>query len=208
MNSKALELAEKINFMTRMPSFPSLSSLEHDLLLQHLRDLYEELDSLRRLQPKKEVDLLPARQDVKQVSEPMFIHSQAQNEQATNTTSEPIVKSKPDKTEVKSSLNESTTSEYGLNEKLKTATSELHQMIGAKSLKQLIDFNKRFAIVNELFHGDNAAFSVAIQQIDEMPDFSTANDYVNNHLIPDFKWDAQSQSCKLFMKLLRQKFGE
>ncbi|MBK8657400.1 MAG: hypothetical protein IPN22_00585 [Bacteroidetes bacterium] len=208
MNSKVLELAEKINFMTRMPSFPSLSTLEHDLLLQHLRNLYDELESLRKSPTPKALDSFPARQEIQQVSEPVFIHTQSQKEEALESTSEPIVISKPDKTEIKGSLNESTTSESGLNEKLKATTSELHQLIGAKSLKQLIDFNKRFAIVNELFQGDNAAFSAAIQRIDEMPDFSTANDYVRNQLMSEFKWDAQSQSCKLFMKLLRQKFGE
>jgi hypothetical protein len=47
MNSKVLELAEKINRITGRPSFPSISLLEHDLLLQHLRDFYQELEVLR-----------------------------------------------------------------------------------------------------------------------------------------------------------------
>src|SRR5687768_115596 len=47
MHSKVSELIGKINWLTAQSSFPQLSKLEFDLLMQHVRDLYQELDALR-----------------------------------------------------------------------------------------------------------------------------------------------------------------
>lgn len=203
MNSKVLELAEKINRITGRPSFPSISLLEHDLLLQHLRDFYQELEVLRVTQTstvKEHLQTIEAIASIEETALPEKISAKENKEPASAL--------KTDKTESKISLNENVTSESGLNEKLKPNTTELHQKIGAKSLKELIDLNKRFAIVNDLFHGDTQAFSIAIMQIDNASDFREADDYVRNHLMNNLNWDIQSQSCKLFLKLLKQKFGE
>jgi hypothetical protein len=203
MNSKVSELAEKINRITNRPSFPDMSLLEHDLLLQHLRDFYQELEALRITQTatvKEHVQIIEAVASMDKTELPEKI--------SAKENKEPISAVAADKPESKISLNENITSESGLNEKLKPNTTELHQKIGAKSLKELIDLNKRFAIVNDLFHGDTQAFSIAIMQVDNASGFKEADDYVRNHLMKNLNWDAQSQSCKLFLKLLKQKFGE
>lgn len=47
MRQRAHELLEKINALSGLSTFPNLSKLELDLLQQHLRDLYELIDSAK-----------------------------------------------------------------------------------------------------------------------------------------------------------------
>ena len=44
-SSKISDLLDKINKAIENPAFPGISKLEHDLLMQHLRNLYEEVDT-------------------------------------------------------------------------------------------------------------------------------------------------------------------
>src|SRR5688572_25430951 len=47
MQPKVSELVAKINWITSQSSFPDVSKLEFDLVMQYVRDLYDELHSLR-----------------------------------------------------------------------------------------------------------------------------------------------------------------
>jgi hypothetical protein len=42
---------------------------------------------------------------------------------------------------------------------------EIHKKLASKPLRELIDFNKRFAIVNELFKGDTAKFQQTVSAL-------------------------------------------
>src|SRR5260221_14355563 len=50
MHSKISELMGKINRLAAHPSFPQVSKVEFDLLMQHVRDLYDELASLKNIE--------------------------------------------------------------------------------------------------------------------------------------------------------------
>lgn len=219
MISKVSELAEKINFMTQLSSFPHLSALELDLLMQHLRELYAELDAIRhpktnsaKNQPVKDIVTEPAIEITKNIPEiktPLqeFETKNAEPVSLPITDVKSLEKEPVTNKESRTSLQERSNSAFSLNEKLKVNAPEIHDKLSSKSLRELIDFNKRFAIVNELFNGDTNLFAEALTQIDNAQTFSEADNYTQNELAKNLGWDTNSQSCKLFMKLVKQKFG-
>ena len=87
--------------------------------------------------------------------------------------------------------------ERGLNEKFATG-----------SIKSMIDFNRKFVFIQELFKGDSEAYSVAIDTIDGCENIQSAFHFITTSLLPQYNWDMSSQTVKLFDKLIRQKFGK
>jgi len=114
---------------------------------------------------------------------------------------------KTPKTNPKSSINESTKSGSSLNEKHKPALKEVHKKLSAKPLKDLIDFNKKFALQNELFQGNATVFAEVISKIDSLTDYSSAEKFLNDWQVKN-EWAEESQAARLFRKLVKQKFGE
>lgn len=123
---------------------------------------------------------------------------------------EPVVKAevKQKETVSKSSINESVESVSSLNEKVKSGSKEVHRKLSTKPLKDLIDLNKKFILLNELFKGNSEAFSAAIRHIDSVADYAAAEAFIKTELHTNYFWDESSQSVRMFMKLVKQKFGE
>lgn len=103
-------------------------------------------------------------------------------------------------------LNERIKTTGTLNERLKAASTEIHHKLTTRQFKEMIDLNRRFVFVNELFNGNADSFAQAIQMIDATQDYANAEAQVAL-LADEFKWDRTTQSAKLFAKLVRQKFG-
>ena len=109
---------------------------------------------------------------------------------------------------VTSSINESIKTGGSLNEKLKTSSSvEMHKKLAIKPLKELIDLNKKFILLNELFKGNAEAYTTAITHIDTRPDYETAQSFISTQLVSNYYWDETKQSTRMFSKLVRMKFG-
>ena len=119
------------------------------------------------------------------------------------------VEKKPEKVvQVSSTLNESIKTGGSLNEKLKTSsTVEVHKKLATKPLKELIDLNKKFVLLNELFKGNTEAYTTAIAHIDTLPDYETAQAFITTQLVSNYYWDETKQSTRMFSKLVRMKFG-
>ena len=71
----------------------------------------------------------------------------------------------------------------------------------------MIDFNKQYVLINELFKGDSQAFQTAVNQINDAPTIEVAFEYIKTELMPKYQWNGEMQSTRLFDKLVRQKFG-
>jgi hypothetical protein len=227
---KISDLLGKINKAIENPAFPAFSKLEQDLLMQHIRDLYQEIDAAVSGAPvKKETVIEPAvliKRPAIRPNEDLLI----KEETSVRKTAEPLkteaVVSKHEKTvvtkpEVKvekkaeksvqsgsSSINESIKSGGSLNEKLKTSsTVEVHKKLATKPLKELIDLNKRFVLLNELFKGNTEAYTTAITHIDTLPDYEAAQSFINSQLVSNYYWDETKQSTRMFSKLVKMRFG-
>lgn len=107
----------------------------------------------------------------------------------------------------KTSINESVQTVASINEKLKVASQEVHRKLSTKPLKDLIDLNKKFTLLNELFKGNSEAYSAAIHHIDSLSSVDEAENFIKSELASNYFWDESSQSARMFMKLVKQKFG-
>lgn len=211
MRSKISELLEKIN---RLANSSTLSTIDIDLLKQHVRDLYE---VVLVLQPEAE-----AKPIVKEVvkSEPVIVPVPVKEPEELPVIKEivkevaPVASTPVKEKEVKPvakkkvSINESTSAQDTLNEKLKPVSkSELHQQLAVKPLKELININKRFVLVRELFGGNADAFTQAVDTIDAAAHYEEAENYIHQELFATHHWEGTAQPTRLFIKLVKQKFG-
>ncbi len=225
MRPNVFELLNKINEMLLSASVHELSKLEFDLLKQNIQMLYEQVMEARNdQQPGK-----PISNQAKEINEPeieirteytkvekeVFIQPKVKVEQQVSTVSN--TKEEPDEVSVKkavtkqlpgASINDTVTGATSLNEKLKVTRNEMHKLHVSKPLKDQIDLNKRVVLVKELFSGSNDAFAFAIEKIDSFVAFSEADTYIKMELADSNKWDITSQTARMFMKLVRQRFGE
>ena len=225
---KISDLLDKINKAIENPAFPAVSKLERDLLMQHLRHLYDEIDNLGSNKKEEEKDpSVVTKRVVIRPNEDLLIKEEAPG----NKVAEPVKKAeavvvKEEKvitanTEVKvepkaekvvqtvsSSINESIKSGGSLNEKLKTSsTVEIHKKLASKPLKELIDLNKKFVLLNELFKGNTEAYTAAIAHIDTLADYDAAQAFISSQLVANYFWDEDKQSTRMFSKLVKMKFG-
>lgn len=146
-------------------------------------------------EPAVEIKYEPLQQPIKQ--EPVAVLE----EQAV-VSHTPIT----DKVEQTVPINERIKGSTDLNERWRGATTEVHQRFAMKPMKDMIDLNRRIAFVNELFKGNAEELNKAIQTIDAATDYEVAKAYVNS-LARTWNWYESSQSAKLFVKLVKQRFG-
>lgn len=187
------KISELLNKITELTNSSSLTTLEFDLLKQHIRNLYEEVEQLKNdIEEGKEV----------KQEQPKIV-------KVNNEHLLPVTSSNESTMATKDSINEKISSSGSLNEKLKTSSKkEIHKHLSTKPLKELIDMNKRFVLVNELFKGESDSFSQAVQHIDSVENYEDAKAYLQTELLRKYQWDEASQSVRMFFKLVKQKFGE
>ncbi len=227
-SSKISDLLDKINKAIENPAFPAISKLERDLLMQHLRDLYDEIDTPATHKKEAENDSpILTKRSVIRPNEDLLIKEEVPGNKVVEPTKkveaviakeEKIITAKAEvKVERKveqvlqtpsSSINDSIKSGGSLNEKLKTSsTAEIHKKLASKPLKELIDLNKKFVLLNELFKGNTEAYTSAIAHIDTLADYEAAQSFISNQLVANYFWDENKQSTRMFSKLVKMKFG-
>ena len=235
---KISDLLNKINRAVENPSFPGISKIERDLLMQYIRELYENVDESlttefagQKTPLKESVTIEPVliKRPAIRPNENLLISEEVKEEKITpSAKQEEVAVTRPTiiaQTEVKpvqkveaktektiqapaASINESIKTAGTLNEKLKTtATVEMHKKLASKPLKELIDLNKKFVLLNELFKGNAEAYSSAIAHIDTLQDYETAQTFVSTQLAANYFWDESKQSTRMFAKLIKLKFG-
>jgi hypothetical protein len=222
--SKVSDLLEKINWVLNNPDFPNISKIEMDILMQYTREFYNELDNLRAqiVVPVKETsDIIKSthtfwpeatnRKKQFQANDSLLLEEKQakvkevkpiEEKPKKATVQEPVVKETRTGT-----INENIKFPSSLNEKLKSSGNEVHKRLSSKPLKDMIDLNKRFVILNELFKGNAEAFSSAVNHIDSLNDYNEAQAFVQTQLVSNYFWDESSQSVRMFMKLVKQRFG-
>ena len=233
-SSRILDLLDKINSGIKRADLQNLSQIEYDSLMQHLRSLYEELyqqrkenaftmapndlDKITSAIENLETEKLPSKKTFLSNQHLLLTDSQhakkepveAQNKESISHRTETSIKptEKPEKKQLHSSINENVTNTGSLNEKLKhNSGNEMHKKLSTKPLKDLIDLNKRFVLLTELFKSNAEAFSAAIHHIDSLDNYPAAETFIQSQLASNYYWDQSSQSARLFMKLVKQKFG-
>jgi hypothetical protein len=94
-----------------------------------------------------------------------------------------------------------------LNERFQPQSKGLNERVAQGDLKKLIDFNRQFVFIQELFQNDAISYMKTIERINETEKIEDAILYLNNEIIHKYKWKPEQESVKLFEKIVRQKFG-
>lgn len=219
MRSNVSELLNKINRLAQLPGFPAVSHLEKDLLKQYLRELYEALDAEQgtvytsapnTFQDPVTEKVAETEKTKEETLQPEALVAAVTKPEQT-TVSEPVKEVREDIRDVipsvKASINQIVKPSVTLNERIKGAGKEIHRKFAAKPLKDMIDMNRRFVFVNELFDGDADSFSKAILYLDSLADYNEAFDTAQSLSIK-YSWNENAQPVRLFYKLLKQRFEE
>lgn len=192
------ELAEEPEVNTTIIEEPVLvEKVAEEFVAENISTtIVEEVPSL----PKEE-EVITATQIVEEIKEPLPIAEEPIK------VEEPIIE-KINPAILNESFSQQTTASF--NEKLQTNTFEtgLNERFAIGSMKSLIDFNRKFVFIQELFKGDSEAYNVAIDTIDKCENIQSAFHFITTSVLPTYKWDMNASSVKLFDKLVRQKFGK
>jgi len=73
-------------------------------------------------------------------------------------------------------------------------------------LKQAISLNDKMRYIKDLFNGYNLAYAEAIDLLNKMPDFKTADAFLQNNYAVKNNWAAKQETAEQFYELLNQRF--
>ena len=75
-------------------------------------------------------------------------------------------------------------------------------------LKKAVNLNEKLLYIKDLFNGYNLAYSEAIDIINKLPDFKSADTFLQNNYAVKNNWQAKQSTVDKFYDLLRQRFPE
>lgn len=207
------QFIQKIQSLQNDIETTSLSAIEKDILLQKIASLYENLlskNSTQQVVQKNEqvVEKNEPIQEIKPI-EPIVEEEKA-IEAVTQTVSEKNTSiSSPPEAEPKANsynLLDVKPEKPLLNERFQPQNKGLNERVAQGDLKKLIDFNRQFIFIQELFQNDAIAYMKTIERINETEKIEDAISYLNSEIIHKYKWKPEQASVKLFEKIVRQKF--
>ncbi|MBB5619708.1 hypothetical protein HDE69_000746 [Pedobacter cryoconitis] len=78
--------------------------------------------------------------------------------------------------------------------------------IEIKDLKQAISLNDKMRYIKDLFNGYNLAYAEAIDLVNKMPDFKSADEFLQRNYAAKNNWAAKQETADQFYELLNQRF--
>lgn len=75
-----------------------------------------------------------------------------------------------------------------------------------KDLKQSISLNDKLRYIKDLFNGYNLAYAEVIDLLNKMPDFKTADAFLQNNYAVKNDWSAKQDTADQFYELLHRRF--
>jgi hypothetical protein len=119
----------------------------------------------------------------------------------------------PDKVEEKVVQPAAAASRPTLNDLLASSqkTNSYNQETSAPTvtdLKKAVNLNEKLLYIKDLFNGYNLAYSEAIDIINKLPDFKSADTFLQNNYAIKNNWQAKQTTVDKFYGLLKQRFPE
>ncbi len=187
-----------------------IPQIEFDLVLQNVRELYQELHVLQRLNDPYEYAVHPApvkppvpppAQEQESLADPVILHVEKPKSSARKETKE----KHPDQDTVPDLFGGE---QPTFNIRLQEARE---QSLGPKPphadhLKALISINDKFIFINELFDGNLREYNETIETLNGFMDRRQAFDFfdlVRNKNL----WDPSTTAFKKLQEVLERKFG-
>jgi hypothetical protein len=77
-----------------------------------------------------------------------------------------------------------------------------------QDLKRSISLNDKLVFVKDLFNGYSLAYQEAIDQLERLEDFESADQYLKTHYVEAYNWIEKSATAEKFYDLMRRKFAK
>ena len=74
-------------------------------------------------------------------------------------------------------------------------------------LKQAINLNEKLLFIKDLFSGYNMAYSEALDIVNKMPDFESADRFLQNNYAVKYNWASKQGTVDQFYELLNRRFS-
>jgi len=114
--------------------------------------------------------------------------------------SAPVVETSIPEKSVKLSLNELLAGNRSSSDKIEHPAQEI------KDLKQGISLNDKLLFVKDLFHGYNLAYAEVIDLLNKMPNFKSADAFLQNNYADKNDWKNKEETVERFYQLLKRRF--
>ncbi|WP_432714306.1 hypothetical protein [Pedobacter sp.] len=75
-----------------------------------------------------------------------------------------------------------------------------------KDLKQAISLNDKLIFIKDLFHGYSLAYAEVIELLNKMPDFKTADQFLQHNYAIKNDWQSKQETVDRFYELLSRRF--
>ena len=75
-------------------------------------------------------------------------------------------------------------------------------------LKKAVNLNEKLLYIKDLFNGYNLAYSEAIDIVNKLPDFKSADAFLKNNYAVKNNWEAKQNTVDKFYDLIRQRFPD
>lgn len=96
-----------------------------------------------------------------------------------------------------------------LNDLLAKTNSTQHEPVKAPitDLKQAINLNEKLLFIKDLFSGYNMAYSEALDIVNKMPNFESADSFLQNNYAGKNNWASKQSTVDQFYELLNRRFS-
>ena len=210
----------------------ALSSLEKDLLLSYIRDLYEvaaaaEVASLRKSEgyneKKSEIKIsenvppapvISEERPVIDLSDSLPVVKISPKEEPTVLEKKPVITAevevKPEPVVPKAELLQ--TDAQAVAELFQEAkVSDLSDKLAQTQIKDLtkaMGINEKIFTVQELFGGNTEHFNKVMQDLNNLTDYAAAKNYMIEQVIPKYNWtsDQKIKKAVTFVRMVRRRF--
>ena len=227
---KISKLIGKINVLhdSLLSIDEEISSIEKDLLLNYIRQLYEKVLAIKTDDPIYGKPLVPQASiepPKKEKKKKETIKIQVEVPEVIDSVENKISESK----EVVSEVNQISPEEQKIEhselvdmstEEVNAELVEMFEMKEAKELSEKLSsmpikdlsnamgINDRFLTVNDLFGGDNDAFKDCIKHINELGSYDEAKSYLLYNAAQQFDWSSAKRLKKAagFISLVQRRF--
>lgn len=185
------------------------AALEIDLLKHYLLEAYDELNAYRA-DPVGEIQEEPPSAPTPGLSKETVTDSP---EKPIEFSQNHVMETQPTEQDEEEAGNEEAKKEEQeaegtINERFKSDVPLISDKAADRGdLRKIIDLNKRYLYVNELFGGDESAYDRAIAELNNLPDYQRAAKYVAEQLEQKLDWSDKKKYRDMFYRSVQKRFG-
>ena len=196
------QVADIGEMISRMKTEGPVPSIEIDIVLEKIRNLYTDVSNLKELnlpaaKPVKVKDEKPSKVQVEEPAKQDKVQEEKAVVKPENKVSEEPATIADKFKGGKKFINE----RFGDNGNRQDLSSKL-QSKPIQDIGTSLGLNDRFKLINELFKGDKDSYLRTIDILDGASNFNEAFNYIST----SYDWDMEDDSVQMLLDLVRRKF--